>query len=242
MSNWYKQYIKIASVSFYIEGTEKIAQPMGLLDICNDITKFIYHTKDVKGLRFTYDTISPDTSSSDFDAPTGIINFYLTDPKIDINFVKEIIQNYNKIKYPFIKIDIMKQEQSNSYVYQVVRLNVIENRTKEYEYVPEFNIANDNFHALIELLHQYGLNIDTNEYTGSIDVNDLQKILSSLGTDDYLLEPFASEPSKEKGDKGMTMIDFGRSKEQLRSYLEMLKKMIDYIKKNNLPNGKIIFA
>ena len=86
--NWYKQAnIKIASVSFWIDGLDKISKPMHKLNICSDLHNFIWYNLDMgKELGVSFSDIDPDISEGGAFDPLGRINIYVqpgTDPKTE---------------------------------------------------------------------------------------------------------------------------------------------------------------
>jgi len=239
--NWFRKTIKLASVTFFIEGSENIAQPMTLLDISFDIVKFILYEKKLKGLKLTYDSISPDTSSNDYYATTGIINFYLTDPRLNKDFVTSLVEDYNKYK-PNIRVSVGPEEQSGIYKHKVIRLHIFENNTTEIEEIPSFNVSNDNARAILTLLKNNGLNIDPNSYAGVIDVDNLKQALQQIQSEDFQI-PAHTQPSTTISEPGNSIItDMGRSQEQINRYLSNFAEIIKWIDKNDLPSRKINYA
>jgi len=238
--NWFK---KIASVTFWIEDSDKISQPMNLLDICSDISNFIYYEAKIgkdTGIRF--DHIEPDTSRSQFDAPMGYINFYLHKTNIDIEYIKRVIDMYNKSRMGKIKIMVHQEEQSRARKGNVIRLEVIENDTVNYEEVPDINLSNENARALLKLLGDEGISNISNDLMGQLNINELKQAISDIEANDYVIQTYTQESSIERGEQGATMYQGGRSIEQFRRYFEVLKQMISYVEQNNIPNRFINYG
>ena len=243
--NWFKKiaFKKTASVTFSIEGTYNVAQPMDLLTISSDLINFIFYVKKLKGLKITYDSIAPDTSSSDYSAPTGIINFYLSDPRLNIEFVKSLISDYNEYKDPFIALDVLREEKSGVSKYNVIRINVVKNETTDIEKLPELNVSNSNAIALLTLLSHYGTPVNIDDLSGSIDVNILENAINRIDNMDVdVLDDYTQESSQSTGENGARAIDFGRSKQQVERYLAGLRSIINYARKENLSNAQIQYA
>jgi len=237
--NWFK---KIASVTFSISDSHKIAQPMDLMNIASDLVEFVFFVKGLKGLNIRYDHIVPDMSSSDISAPKGIINFYLSDPRLTLDFVKMLVNDYNKHKDPHIALEVLKEEKSGIMKYNVVRINVVKNDTIEFEHLPEFNIANSNAIALLTLLSHYGMPVK-DESVGDLDVDILEQVLNRIDAIDYdVLDSYTQDLEESIGEHGAISIDLGRSKEQLERYLSSLKSMVSYIRQSNMPNAEIQYG
>jgi len=87
--NWYRiltaRVKKIASVTFFVNDSHKIAQPKNLLDLCHDLSNFFYHGSKINEQKLAaplMSDISPDTSHSEFDAMAGSITVYPNPRKI----------------------------------------------------------------------------------------------------------------------------------------------------------------
>jgi len=240
--NWYKKTTKFASISFYIEDSHKVAQPTNLLEICFDITKFIYYVKNLKGLKIRQDSVAPDTSHSRFDEPTGTINFYLTDERVDKAFVDSLIHDYNEYKFPSIEIKVGDQEKSGVSDFDVVRLHVTKNDTFDLEELPSINLVNTNAAMLLNLLQANGVNVDPNEFSGVINVDELKAALNRIEQEEYQLPAYTrdTEISEEPGKAKLH--DFGVDVSRIKRYLDGLKIIAQYIDNNNLTNRNIVFA
>tara|TARA_B100000614_G_scaffold262903_1_gene299959 strand:- start:118581 stop:119501 length:921 start_codon:yes stop_codon:yes gene_type:complete len=87
--NWYRiltaRVKKIASVTFFVNDSHKIAQPKDLLGLSSELANFFYYnskSNEPKRAAPTMNDIVPDTSHSDFDGHTGTINVYPNPRKI----------------------------------------------------------------------------------------------------------------------------------------------------------------
>ena len=240
--NWFKKTASVTSVTFSISDSHKIAQPMDLMNISSDLVEFIFFVKGLKGLNIKYDHIVPDMSSSNMSAPKGIINFYLSDPRLTLDFVKMLIDDYNQYKDPDIVLEVLKEEKSGIMKFNVVRINVVKNDTFKLERLPEFNIANSNAIALLTLLSHFGMPVQ-DQSVGDLDVDILEQVLNRIDAIEYdILDNYTQEIEETVGEHGSTTIDLGRSKEQLERYLSSLKSMVRYVRQSNMPNAEIQYS
>tara|TARA_Y100000310_G_scaffold55023_1_gene50439 strand:+ start:19701 stop:20432 length:732 start_codon:yes stop_codon:yes gene_type:complete len=242
--NWYKKakLVKVASVTFWVEGSQDISQPMHKLDICHDLSNFVFYEMKIgQQFGFQWDDFDPDISSGDFDAPTGPINIYLRNPNIKEGIVKNIIDEYNNYKFGSIKLKFIEINKSGVREdVNVARVLIEENNTVESEQLPEMNIANDNSMALIQLLNNEGMsNLDP--YGGTINADELKAAISNIESNDFIIDTYTQEPGEVEGGIGKAY-DFGRSYEQLKRYINRLKEMINYIEVNNLPIRQINYG
>lgn len=241
--NWYKNHLKIASITFSIEGTDKIAQPMNKLDIVNDLANYIFYKMGVgKNLGMKWDDIDPDTSSGDVFAPDGQINIYLRN-QIDTQTIERIINGYNKDKAGIIELQFLGINKSGlNPSLDTARILITKNKTTDFQEVPSMNLSNSNAIALLQMLANEGVSIGQDAYSGVIDINQLDEAINRLEQEEYVMQPYTQRPSEETGEHGAKMYDMGRSYEQLKRYLDGLRKMINYVRVNNLPNGNIVYG
>ena len=239
--NWYKK-IRIASVTFSVEGSNEIAQPLHSLDVCHELINFIWYKLGVGGKTgLKMNNIEPDTSETSYNDPLGRINIYMT-PETSEEEIRYIIDQYNQYKAGDIKLKFLGISESGIGRGPTARIIISENKTTEMEELPEMNVANGNAFAIIQMLANEGLNIDPNEYGGVINIDELETIINKLEQEEYLVQPYVQEPTEEIGEQGATIYDQGRSYEQLSRYIDKLKEMINYIKINNLPNRNINYG
>ena len=242
--NWYKRTnLKLASVSFWINGTDKIAKPMTRLDICHDLANFVFYKLSIgQKLGIRWNDIDPDASSGSVFSPTGNINIYLKNASIKDGIIKGIVEQYNQYRYESIKLKFLMINKSglNSNL-NTARILVEENKTTELQEIPEFNVANANSDALIQLLSNEGMG-QLDPYNGELDINLLKTTIQNIEQNNYIMQPYTQPSTVEQMENGSTFIDYGRSYEQLKGYIDMLKNMINYIEQNNLPDKKINYG
>lgn len=242
--NWYKRTnLKIASVSFWISGTDKISKPMTKLDICHDLADFIFYKLDIgQKLGLRWNDIDPDASSGDVFSPTGNINIYLRNSAIKDGIIQGLIEQYNQYRFESIKLRFLMINKSGlNQNLNTARIMVEENKTSELQEIPEFNVANANSFALIQLLSNEGMG-PLDPYGGELDINSLKKAIQNIEQNNFVMHPYTQPITTEQGENGATFIDYGRSYDQLRGYIDMLKNMINYIEQNNLPDKKINYG
>jgi len=243
--NWYKkaQLKKYASINFWIEGSNHITQPMNKLDIVNDLFRFVFYELRVgEKLGFNMHSFDPDTSSgSPFDT-TGHINIYLKNPSIKEGIIKGIIDQYNQYKAGLINLRLLQINKSGlDPNLNTARVLIEKNNTENLEELPTLNVSNSNSIALIQLLGNEGLG-QLDPYSGVLDVDSLKQAIINIEKNDFVMDTFTQERTEEKVEEGPTIIDFGRSLGQLQRYIDVLKEMINYIERNNLPNGTINYG
>jgi hypothetical protein len=112
---------------------------------------------------------------------------------------------------------------------------------------PELNVSNSNGIAIQEML---GLDAD---YSGVIPYEELPNLIRKLiKLKNQSVSQYTQEPNKSQGSmgswedeqgqthigrKGPTMYDFGRSQQQVESYIERLIKLIQFAQKHNASIG-----
>ena len=238
--NWFK---KIASVTFWIDDTDKISQPMNLLDICEDIKNFIYYEAKIgENTGIIFDSIEPDTSRSEYDGPLGYINFYLYNTNVDISYVEEAINMYNASRFNKIKIAVRGEDESGVRKGNVIRLEVIENNTVNFEQIPIMNLSNANARILLYLLRNEGVSNISDDLMGQININELKNAIMDIESNDFVLQTYTRDTTIDQEEGKPTMIDFGTNIEQIKRYFENLKQMINYIEQNNIPNRIINYG
>jgi hypothetical protein len=246
--NWYKKanHKKIASVTFWVEGTDKISQPMNKLDICNNLYRFIYNNGLSEQLGLGFDAVDPDASSGNVFGPDGPISIYLGNPNVRGETIQNIINKYNEDMAGMIKLRFLEINKSGARRdTNVARILIEENNTTNFEEIPEMNVSNANARALLELLSNEGmegLSGDDEGIGGTLNVAELKNTINNIEQNNYVLNTYTQEPTMEKEEGKPTMYDGGRSYEQLSRYINGLKEIINYIEKNNLPLMQINFG
>lgn len=247
---------KIASITFKVSGSDKVAQPLGMSDLGWDMLHF-WENKNPIGASVS-DHYNPPQIVMDgcrnMDSPTGILNFYYGSifdrsngrrlTPLDIQkFIEAYMQHNSAIKMRIVNAD------DDSQMYEgmkVARIQVYENKTFEYERVPEFNAANSNAYALLALLRDNGLPIEKGVCYGSFSVEDLKRAISNIenkpkGVGDYSRETVDNKADRPDDASGIHIIENGLSSERLWEYLGMLQEMIDYIEGHGL-SVNIVFG
>ena len=242
--NWYKRanINKLASVTFWVEGSDQITQPMTKLDICQDLAQFIFYGINLgQKLGFQWDDIDPDVSSGDVFASTGQFNIYLRNKNIKSGIVENILNQYNEHKQ-LIELKLLEINKSGIKPdLNTARVIIVRNDTANLESLPEMNVANANANAIIQLLSNEGMG-QLDPYGGTLDSTQLKTVISNIEQNSYLLDTYTKEPTEDISEGRPIIIDMGRSYERLKGYIDNLKKMINYIEKNNLPVKQINYG
>ena len=236
--NWYKkaQFKKQASLSFWIEGSDKISQPMTKLDICNDLSKFISYDMGIgEKLGINFNDVDPDDSSGNYYDSTGPISIYLKNLNIKEGIINNIIEQYNNHKLGQVKLRFLEINKSGLRKdVNVARILIEENDTTNIEKLPELNVSNSNSVALISLLQNEGMgNLDP--YGGVLNISELKNAITNIEQNNYILDSYTQEPMEQREEGKATIYDGGRSYQQLQRYIEALKQMVNYVE-TNLPN------
>lgn len=245
--NWYNKQLKTASVTFSIEGAFSAAKPMHSLDVCFDLVNFVWYTLKVgDAIRLMSNDVEPDISETRHDDPFGKINIYMN-PNITPEIIEYIIKEYNKHRFGSIKLKLLGTNKSSSRVVDgeptdTARLIIEENNTTDIEQMPEMNLANGNAIALIKMLEQAGLKVGYDDLIGSINVDELDTVIRQLEQNELTMRSYTEEPTEEINEQGGGMYNQGRSYEQVRSYIDRLKEMINYINTHKLPNRTINYS
>ncbi len=237
--NWYKN-IKIASVTFALDGTYDMAKPMHALDVCQDLVEYIwYDLKIGETTGIMLNDIEPDISETHHDDPFGRINIYMNS-KITEETIRNIIDQYNQHKTGYIKLKFLGIDKSRIRNIDTARLIIEENETIHIEEIPTLNVANENAYAIIRMLYNEGIPIASSaDLIGQIEVGALEIAIDNIEQNDYMMQAYTQKPTEEINEQSGGYYDQGRSYEQLKGYLEALREMINYAKMHDLPN-KII--
>jgi hypothetical protein len=243
--NWYKkaQLNKFATVDFWIDESDKITQPMHKLDICHDLSNFIFYKMNVgQKLGLKWDSIDPDVSSGDVFAPTGQINIYLENPNIKEGIIQNIVEKYNADKAGLIKLKFLQINKSGLRSdLNTARILIEENNTTDLQKIPTMNISNSNAAALIQLLSNEGMG-QLDPVSGELNAYMLKNIIEGIDQNDFVMNSYTQDVTEEKIENGPTSIDFGRSYQQLSGYINKLREMVEYIITNNLPKKVINYG
>jgi hypothetical protein len=220
--NWLQ---KISSVTFSLDGGEKISQPKTISDLSYDLGVFARKA----GANISFRDI--DSDGDDFDKMEGTINWYVSN-NVPEDQQKQVMQQWvQEMNLMDYVIQVSGPEQSGMSTpeqpLQVYRLKVVQNGSKDYMQIPSMNLANSNARALIESL---GIPFD---WGGSVDLNELTTKLDMFNP--WQQQELIQEPESGGGEGTGTVgwHDFGRSEDQVSRYVSGLKEMVDF----GLQNG-----
>ncbi len=265
--NWYKQE-KFASITFSVTDSDKIAAPMSVYDIAYNLGSFLIKNSFTE--KFDFQLGDVDMDGLDTEAGTRI-NWYLQDSQITPNVIESAINAYNKhkvdVELKLTEINFSKsRSDTEGNPLRTARIDVVRNNTLEYEEAPSINVSNSNGFALLKMLQDYGANLNV-DYSGQVDIDSLESAISEIENNDYLIQPYTSKdkqtnvrdfgeaiqdasenegfvtpPEENDTPDGFNVYVQGRSEEQIKRYLDMLKQIIQYIRKSNMPDTRITWA
>jgi hypothetical protein len=276
--------IKAASVTFSLSGSHNIAKPMSILDICFDITKFIHYRwknqpQNMPLVKMDHIDLAED---SKYYEPTGNLvwrfggEWYLNQTKFPVTpeFIKQVVDAYNQDRSD-VQLQLIGIEHSHEDNYEA-KIAVVHNETTEYPEPPELNIANGNYLDFSKLLTALGVNIDPQDYCGSISFDELKRVLSAVDSDPTMIEkytrpsydsreapkPYSRDPfTGEQIDDGMSepteydkqqweqerqnqahFIDCGLPAQQIRRYLNDLRRIMEWAEEYGMTDQEITFG
>ncbi len=225
---------KISSVTFSLEGSDKISQPKDISDLGRELHQFA--TQRI-GQDIEFDTIQSDGSGEGL---TGTINWYVNENLVSQADQQAIMREWiEEMRVMDFEIQMRGPERSGMNDWNrdpsepeiiVYRLDVLENGSESYAQIPEINIAQTNAIAIFNTL---GIPFDQG---GAIDIYDLQQRLSSLK------EYHRGEHTRPRSDEGgpgtgnVRSIDFGLDADRMDGYLSGLTRMVDFGIKNGYTN------
>jgi len=229
--NWYKKakLNKIATMDVVVDGFRYPQIPETLLNISNSIMYSPQLSNYLKNLpeeereyfkeNHLTELVTPDTSSSKYNAPIGHINIYLRG--LNPNRIKEynqLIQNILKtlkLEFDEPKIDI-----SNMYDSKVLRINITRNphAYHQLDIPPELNLANENASRIFNGILK----------TPMEDINAAQLIsrINSITRKDKI--EFEHEGLEEQTPSGMKIIEPPKSMEYYDQRLERIKEIAQW--------------
>jgi len=215
--------IKVSSITFSIQGSNKIGQPKTVSDIGNLMWTWATGHVPRNLMPEVPEVIAMD--GYDTEATTGIINWYI--PK-DIDW-KElqpyIAQCYYEELAPLgITIDgQLKHEPSGMFDNaDVIRIFVTGNETVERNKLPELNVSNRNGMVLQELL---GMTYSVGN--GEINAHELKQRINNARP---RVDAFALSGQNKDNN-----LEFGITPEQLIRYLDALDTLTNEALKMNNP-------
>lgn len=244
--NWYR--IKVSSLTFKLDGSEKISQPKDLLSLSFNLIDFAFNKDSSLLLDNHYQTVSPD-GNSNVNGYTGTINYYFTSTE-KLNDIKSLINEWGQdIGLLGVTIGIGNIEKSKLYNgLNVIRIIVKSNDTANINKIPSINISNDN---AMKILSIFG----TNDYNGSIELVSAKGIIDkvlSMPTDEFelsmerftrpqmdshniIIPPDATDIERKqliqeqgKNRQRARFLDPGFNIDDLRNRLLEIKNIIDY--------------
>lgn len=221
--NWFQ---KIASVSFRIQGSDKIGQPKSIDNLANDLLTWAETNYPAQFKLDFYAFISSDGGGDPY-LPLGIINWYF-DENIDPQRIKPFVEKaIEDTLHPLgIKTGPLRDNRSGLMKnLRVWRIPVLENPTTQREKLPHLNMTNDNFVVLFDLL-----NLPHQTFNGQIDAYTLK---DRIAKSRYKVDAFARSEKRdtsvdpETGEVSVNTINYELSANQLNVYLNRLDQMAD---------------
>ncbi len=223
--NWLQ---KIASISFWLDGSQKISQPKDVMALSYDLQKFV-HVQT--GKMMDIHTIQPDGDMSDL---TGTINWYVTkfiSEEEQLKVMQEWIAEQQMMDY---QIKVRGPERSgmndwnpdeNNPEMMVYRLDVIKNGSADHMEIPEMNISNTNAQAVMDAL---GVQFD---WSGSVDLNEMKTKLEMFTP--YQQQELIQAPEYSGEEGKVQMYDAGRDEDRVERYIGGFRQIVDF----GLQNG-----
>jgi len=218
--NWYvnlkfAQFEKVASVTFFVADSHKIAQPKNILDLAHEFTNWSYYGSKMANEKASpmLNQVAPD--GDDFDQPTGTINFYSVEnsnngAKNRPEDLKPLIEAWiEEKKTEGYEFDYSGQvEISGAWGSEVQRVKVLKNPSQEYPTIPESNMANDNAYSILRTL---GL---PQEPSGSVSAIELKTRIEQVSQEEMQKEtkPSGWISPQEQPDEAMDddAVSFGQ--------------------------------
>lgn len=225
-------WMKTASVNVMVSGFPYPEEKETLLDLCFFIMRQLeYKTRFFDSLtpeekNTFYQTrapelLTPDTSSSHFDAPVGVINAYTSGiPEDKIDMLNGQIQHI--LEQEGIDFETTgKVEPSRLLASGVIRYNIKRNPNAEMvrDVPPSLNLANGNARRIFEGI--LGFQIGQ-----PIDVNDLLRRIAQVPTSRK--EEFSHEGLEEGGDGMARMIEPPKEIEYYDRRLDTIREIAEW--------------
>jgi len=256
-------FVKSASVTFYVSGTHKIAQPKDMMDLSHHLLHWADQQNAPRNLMsHGYESIVPD--GTDFDKYTGTINWYIDQSQTessDLDLAKWYAQRWldEEMQPLGIMGSIREVNPSGMYVERkpsegqeaqpinVIRIEIAENASTEIEQIPELNVSNNTAAILTTML---GLGepekvdlLGAETYTsssGEVGIDEMEQRARSALTRGNISE-FTREPEQYRPEEGGPTHYFsGMSADRLTEMLSRLIDMCQWARKNGF--DKIYWA
>lgn len=229
--NWLK---KIASVTFRLEQSERIAQPKTISGLGNDL--YTWAVKHAPSYYFPdQGRVMIESDGLDVDTFIGTINWYILKPEYSKDVPMYMSQWIREELLPHgIEAKVGKLERSRMYPDNLVqRLHILKNSTIEYPNVPEMNLNNKNAKMMFNVL-----GILKNPYQGVMDLQQLLALIHSVS--DEAIEQFTrSDQTGGKMDMFGQEVEMGNNAfspginaQDIREYLQRLEGIVQYGLKN----------
>jgi hypothetical protein len=237
------------------DGAQKIAQPQTILDLCHDLSKhFYYGTKIEHGAMPLMNDIAPDGYGFDqFEGTMNVYPNTRDMPpenasdelarewwtlseeeksrhggrKIDnsLEAMMPVIDEWIGLKEAEGYVIEKRMDTSNMTNGPVLRIEIKENASKEYEQIPEVNMNNENAAAVIRSM---GL---LPEPSGTIDVDTLLYMINSVEQQDMIRH--TKEDKVHYDEEGNpNMFEYGRDENYIDMRIQQLYGLADYAKRN----------
>ena len=256
---WYQLYklsaLKMASITFSLQDSHKIAQPMTLMNLSSDLVNSIWYKYKLTGPHFSpYTTDADIDGKSSFEDTTGVINFYVKAnpncPNPDPQDYAKAIDTWiaDKQEDGFIIERGQNPEKSKLLEVPVFRIKVIQNPTSELEELPYLNMAEANAYAMLTLLslEPSGGSISAAELKQRIAAVTPEGIQEAQAPSGWLQGPDALNPpdpadnwkgNSPVGDQppkgqGAQIFMGGRDENYIDSRLQGLYSLADYAETN----------
>jgi len=242
--SWYKR-IKTAGVTFSIQGSLDIGQPMMVSRIASELLRFISKLFPDIGSSLGYNDVDIDGLE---DSPLGTINIYMRDDVWGKQMIQRIIDGFNQEMAGEIVVRYRTIDQSKMYGVPTIRIDVIKNDTVNREQLPEFHIHQANAYALLKLLQSEGLPVNPDqEMAGQFQIDQLDQVIDKILSNEYMIKSYEqsdeNRPQLQSDFSNLNEVfQSGASAGRLKPILLQLKQMIQYIRDNQFPAQVIQFA
>lgn len=224
--------IKCASVTILPLGADRVSGPKKVMDIGNILNQWVidnlpkaYLPENVPGYMVV-------TSDGYENGLLGVVNWYIN-PDVPVSKVLPYVRYAIDTELTPLGINVaVTQDKSRMYEIPVFRLRIVSNKTSEHTRVPEMNVTNANFAALMKAL---GLPV---EYEGRIHAQELLDRLANAYYNPALQPPEPSPlypPFGEDPNERIHVINNPVRPEHIKELLAQLKQVADYAAGQNKP-------
>lgn len=245
------------------DGVRKISQPKTILDLCHDLSNFFYNDTSIEtSAKPLMNDIAPDGMEAfEFEGTINVYpskrilppqnasdemvrNFYQMTEEEKISRGGQVADNSLENMMPVIE-EWMNDKSMEGYEFKtevnksnmtgndVLRIHVLKNPSQHYSQLPEVNMSNLNFRAIMNVL---GLNA---EASGNISVNELLSLINRVSNQDIEnnIRPdhattSGDSPDDAANDLGMNVFTPGIDEKYIDSRLQDLYRLADFAKQN----------